>query len=136
MTLLSYVVSLVNKARHQLSGDDPAPWYTRWAWWVVLGVAAALVVLIAMLINNRMTTLKYELQRAAQIEKSERLKTMNAATLEESAKHRQAARDARAAFDTAEEKLRTEESLLKDLRASISKATTLEELDRIAETLK
>lgn len=136
MAFLGYAVSLINKARHQLSGEDPSPWYTRWIWWVILGTAVALVIVSAVLINMRLSNLRMQRLRAEQIEEGARLRTINAKSMEEAAKHRQTARDAREAFNEADEKLKSEEGILKDVQAAISRATSLEELDRIAETLK
>ena len=136
MTIVAKVVSLATKARQKISGDARSPWYTRWLWWIVLGTAAVLVLVIALVISARLSKLRLMRLRTVQVEESARLKTKNAKTREEAAKHRQVAREARENYNKADAQLKEEEATLRAVRAAIAKATTLDELDQIARDLK
>lgn len=124
------------KVRAKVSGDNKAPWYTRWVWWLVIAGAFFAVVFVWWLAKRREGTTRAQARVAQDQAEKARLDVLEEKDQQKAAELEQRAKEAEAR--AAELAKRVEESAKERqlVENAIKGATSFEELDAIEKELE
>ncbi len=125
-----------NAARQKVRGEDKAPWYTRWVWWVVIGVVGVGVFALWYTAKMREARLRASLRVANESAQIANIKALAEKDREKAAALRTRAIAHRAHATKLEAELKSSEAARKNIEVAIKGASSWKELEDIEKDLR
>jgi flagellar biosynthesis/type III secretory pathway M-ring protein FliF/YscJ len=125
------VASSYAKIRSKVAGDDKAPWYTRWVWWIVIACAFGVVVLVWWISKRREADVRARAKLAKEEATKARLEALEEKDKEKAKILEKKAADAEKRVVWLERRVEESAAARREVEDAIKGATSWEELDAI-----